>query len=228
MPSDLNPYTPPKASLDRPEPSDVDSRVLALGRNNLGHEAAFRALGAFHFVCAGIDSMLVTMGLYLAIADSGEMWSSMTHETRVYWVAQSFVATPPLILIHLVLGWGLRRFDRWAYRGQLILSLAVLGGFFATLTWELVGLVPDFSPISKFAFGIAHFAVLYYFLASKCRRIVEPSYLEAVDATPDLKRHQNWFLLLGIVPFAIAFDWGVLVSAWKLALVMVQILRLTS
>src|SRR5262249_14731044 len=163
-------------------------------------------LGTVHFLCAGIDAVFVAVGLFSTLEGGGAMWFRMSPQVRVDWVAQLFVATPPLIAIHVLLGRGLRRFESRAFWAQIVLSSAVLVGFFATLSWELFGeFFPDLSPVSKFAFGIAHFAALYYLLASKCRRVITTEYRAAVEATPDLRRGYGWAFSVGMVPFAIAF-----------------------
>jgi hypothetical protein len=216
---EINPYAPPLTSLERPELTVADERAVVIRRKNLGHETAIRAIGMVHFLCAGIDAVLVTIALYSSLEIGLGMWSRMASRERVDWVTQVFVAIPPLIGMHIFLGRGLRRLEPWAFRVQVGLSGAVLAGFIITLYWQLFGeFFPDLSLVSKFAYGIAHFAVLYYFLSSKCRRVFEPSHREAVVETPELKVRRSWLLIVGIVPFAIAFDWGVLVTTWRVAL----------
>jgi hypothetical protein len=214
-----NPYAPPLTSIEPPAPA-VDERALALRRKNLGHETAIRSLGMVHFLCAGIDTALVAIALFSSLEIGGGKWARMSPRGRVDWVSQVFVATPPLIGIHLFLGRGLRRLEPWAFRGQVGLSVAVLAGFFVTSYWPLYGdFLPDLYLVCKFVYGIAHFAVLYYFLSSMCRRVFEPSHRVAVGETPELRLRRNWLLTAGIVPFAIAFDWGVLKTTWWVALV---------
>ena len=61
--------------------------------------------------------------------------------------------------------------------------------------------------------GLTHFAILYYLLGSKARRITAPDYREAVEASRDVRSRRSWSLIVAIVPLAIASEWRLLYVA---------------
>ncbi len=105
-----------------------------------------------------------------------------------------------------------------------MLSVAVLVGFFANLVWELFrgGGFSLFWLVARFGFAITHFGVLYGLLATNCRRTFEPRYRAILNATRDIQPPRNVWYLVGIVPFAILFDWGTVALLMEFAPAFVQ------
>jgi hypothetical protein len=214
MRDDLNPYEPPTASLERPDPADVDARALALRRNNRGHEAAFRALGSVNFLGAVLDMAFIAVASAYTLTPD-EVRSGVSSWGGTLWLVYLFIIIPAFVLLHVFIAIGLRHFWIWAFRGQVILSSASIVSFFKdwAIGWDNHAF-PDFSIVTAVLSAIAQFAILYYLLASKARQIIAPGYRLAVAETRGLRVRRNWFLVVAIVPLSIASEWG-LISATK-------------
>jgi hypothetical protein len=160
MPDDLNPYEPPTASLERPDPADVDARALALRRNNRGHEAAFRALGSVNFLGAVLDMAFIAVASAHTLTPD-EVRSGVSSRGETLWLVYLFIVMPAFLLLHVFIAIGLRHFWIWAFRGQVILSSAAIASFFKNwaIGWDNQPYA-DFSIVTAVLSAIAHFAIL--------------------------------------------------------------------
>jgi hypothetical protein len=209
-----NPYKPPTASLERPDPTDLDREAVALRRRNFGHEAGFRAMGMVNFLGAILDLIFIAVAFAYTLKIE-ELRAGVSSWGGPFWLMFLFVVLPALILIHLFIGFGLRRFRAWAFRGQVFLSAASIVCFFKS--WAISRgheNFPDWMIVTEVLSAIAAFAILYYLLGSNARRLIAPDYRQAVVETQGLRKRWNWPLLVAIVPLSIAAEVG-LINAMK-------------
>jgi hypothetical protein len=206
----MNLYDPPKASIGRGETDDLDPRAVALRRRNLGHERAFRAIATVNVLGAGLVVIFIAVNLFYLFKANG-IWSGWTPGDRTFALRVLGLVFPALIIFHLALGWGLRRFEPWAFYAQVILSGAAILSFFVSWGFGWANdAFADFSIATAVLSGIAHFAILYYLLGTNARRLVSPDFREAVAETPHLRTRRLGPIMVGIIPYSLAFEWSLL------------------
>ncbi len=162
-----NPYAPPKANVDDVVPAGSDAEVIR--REHIKHEASIRSVGMLYYISA---TFVILAGLALLVP----YLNGMRDEALTGVLAFVY---PPLGVLSIFIGRGLRSLRPWARTTCIVLSAIGLLGF----------------PMGTVINGY----ILYLMLSKKGKRIFESDYPGIVAATPDIKYRTSiviWILLV--------------------------------
>src|SRR5262245_48831376 len=114
MPTQVNPYAPPKAHVEDVSGATPDLERVRL--EHIKHEGSVRAIGTLYYLGGAL--MLLSGTAMITVVDPTE---PMLRSLGVFYLVLGSVS--------VVVAWGLRRLRRWAGGASIVLSALTLFGF---------------------------------------------------------------------------------------------------
>lgn len=164
--STSNPHAPPYASVVSRAAANAEAARL----EHLAHESSVRSIGTLYYI-GGFGMLLF----------GGSLVESVVKMPADRPARDIGIGLLVLGLVSLVVGWGVRRLERWAGIAAIVLSAITALAF----------------PIGTMIGGY----LLYVLLTAKGRRVLAPDYADIVAATPYMKSRTSirFWITLGLI-----------------------------
>jgi hypothetical protein len=204
--ADINPYAPPSASLEGPpaELTDEQSRVEAIRKKYLNHEASVQSVGSLHILVAVING-LGTLGVLTSLFSGPPQM--ILAELFFVVIYGGFTA------LNFALGIGLRRLKTWARWVEVALTVLGMASLLVLAIW--IALTTAGEPTAVLIFliwWIIPAYILYILLSAKGRMVFSPEYREVIEQTPHIKYRMGCLLRGFVYVLVIVIGLGIIGS----------------
>lgn len=197
LPDPSNPYAAPLSgeTADAAPHFEIDQlEAEAIRTAHLGHEASVKSVGSLHFLGACFCLFVIFVGL-------ADLAKAQTTGERVSAIMAIGFLTG-IIVMHVGLGFGLRRLRPWARWTEAVLTgLSMAATLFAVTM--ILGLAPVYLAYRYLIGGavllLFQVYILFLLLSRRGAMVFSPLYGEIVARTPYIRYRLSVIVKLGLV-----------------------------